>query len=229
VAVAWQASGTLLGALTTNDVTPVIPSHATDDILICITANRVITNTCATPSGWTLLTGPNDETAWRSYVFWKRATSGAETNPLCDWTATSADKYAQVHTLRGAITTGDPFAAIAWTDGATDPAVCTGVTTTTANQYVVMLGLQADNLGTHNATTATDPSTFTERHDSTIGTGADAGGFLADAIRTTAGATGNVSVDFTAAPLHWGILVAAVLEAAAPMPVIPVMAPMVAP
>lgn len=215
---AWQASGTLLGALTTTDVTPVWPAHAADDIGICITANRVITNTCATPANWTLLFGPVDETAWRSYVFWKRATSGAETNPLCDWTATSADKYAQVHTIRGAITTGSPFAASAWTDGAADPAVCTGVTTTELSQRVIALGLQADNLGQVSSVTATDPATWTERHDSIIGTGADAGGFLYEEVRATIGATGNVSVDFGAAPLHWGILVAAILDAVAGPP-----------
>lgn len=227
MAVAYTASGALLGALTTNDVTPVNPAHVADDILICITANRVITNTCATPSTWTLLTGPNDETAWRSYVFWKRATSGGETNPLCDWTATSADKYAQVHGIRGAIISGSPFAAFAWTDGAANPAVCTGVTTTAANQYVLALGLQADNLGTVSAFTATDPSTLTERHNTTIATGADAGGFYGDGTRVTTGATGNVSVDFSAAPLHWGILVAAILEeppaAAIPSVVMPPM------
>jgi hypothetical protein len=211
VAAAWQASGTLLGALTTADVTPVIPAHQADDILICITANRVITNTCATPAGWTLLQGPVDETAWRSYVFWKRATSGAETNPLCDWTATSADKYAQVHTIRGAVTSGSPFAAQSWTDGAADPAVATGVTTTADSQFVCSLGLCADNLSTSATVTATDPASWTLRHHTVIGTGADATGFFYDGVRATAGATGNVSHDFNAAPLHWGILVAAIL------------------
>lgn len=209
---AYQASGALLGALTTADVTPAWPAHAADDIGICVTANRVITNTCATPANWTLLFGPVDETAWRSYVFWKRAASGGETNPLCDWTATSADKYAQVHTIRGAITTGDPFAASAWTDGAADPAVCTGVTTTAAGQLVIAMGLAADNLANAATTTATDPTALASNHYSTVGTGADAGGFFASAVRVAAGATGNVSVDFNAAPLHWGILVAAILN-----------------
>jgi hypothetical protein len=153
-----------------------------------------------------------DETAWRSYVFWIRATSAATTNPLCDWTATSADKYAQVHNIRGAIETGSPFAASAWTDGATDPAVATGVTTTLPYQYVFSLGLMADNLAASATVTATDPSSLAVRHFSTIMTGADAGGYFYDGVRTAAGATGNVSHDFNAAPLHWGILVASILE-----------------
>lgn len=216
MAVAYQASGALLGALTTADVTPANPAHLADDILICITANRVVTNTCATPAGWTLLFGPVDETAWRSYVFWKRAVSGAEADPLCDWTATSADKYAQVHGIRGAVTTGSPFAASAWTDGAADPAVATGVTTTAAGQYVCSIGLCADNLSTSATVTATDPAAWTMRSHTVIATGADATGFLYDGVRATAGATGNVSHDFNAAPLHWGILVAAFIEASPP-------------
>lgn len=211
MSVAWQSSGTLLGGLTTADVTPVNPAHQADDILICVTANRVITNTCATPAGWTLLFGPVDETAWRSYVFWKRATTSSEANPLCNWTATSADKYAQVHCINGAVTSGDPFVDSAWTDGAANPAVATGVTTVAANQYVLSVGLQADNLAASmTSVTATDPAALTQRHYSVIATGADAGGFFFDGIRTTAGATGNVNHTFSAAPLHWGIMVAAV-------------------
>jgi len=222
---AWQASGVLLGALTTADVTPVIPAHAIDDILICVTANRVITNTCATPATWTLLFGPEDITGWRSYCFWKRATSAAETNPLCDWTATSADKYAQVHTVRGAILTGSPFAASAWTDGTADPGVCTGVTTTFAGQRVITLGMNGDNLNTTaSVVTSTDPTSYTSRHHTTIATGADAAGFFLDAVRVSPGATGNVSHDFTGVPLAWGILVAAILDPPQIMPISPTMA-----
>jgi hypothetical protein len=212
MAVAYQASGALTGALTTNDVTPPNPTHLIGDILICVTANRVTTNTCTTPTNWTLLSGPTDTTAWRTYVFWIRATSAAVTNPLCDWTATSADKYAQVHSIRGAIESGSPFAASTPTAGTADPGVATGVTTTLPYQYVFSLGLDADNLATAATTTATDPAAWTERHFSTTTTGADAGGFFYDGVRVTAGATGNVSHDFNGVPTAWGIIVAAVLE-----------------
>src|SRR3990167_1696747 len=107
MAAAWQASGTLLGS-TGADITPVIPAHASNDILILMASSRTVTDTCLTPAGWTLLGGPTNLTAWRTYVFYKRATSGAETNPLLDWTG-SGQKYGQVHTIRGAITTGSPF------------------------------------------------------------------------------------------------------------------------
>jgi len=219
VAAAWQATGTLLGALTTSDVTPVIPAHAAGDILICQTANRVITNTCATPSGWTLLDGPTDQgTIWRSYTFWKRATSGAETNPLCDWTATSADKYGIVHTIRGALSTATPFAAQAFTVGTATSAVATGVTTTDVNQLVIATGLNGDNLHTSiTSVSGTDPASYTQRGFGTITTGADAGMLLFSAVRATAGATGNVTTVYQAAPLTWYHMVAAIIDEPPPV------------
>lgn len=213
---AWQASGTLLGALTTADVTPVIPTHATGDILICITANRVTTNTCTTPSsdgGWTLLHGPIDTTNWRTYVFWIRATSGAMTNPLCDWTATSANKYAQVHTIRGAADTGSPFAASVLSADTTDTIASTGVTSTLDGQLIIVCGIGSDNASASmTSVTATDPSSFTQRHFSTITTGADATGWFFTAPRTAAGATGTVTQDFNSTMPAAGVLVAAILD-----------------
>lgn len=217
MAAAWQASGTLLGALTTNDVTPVIPTHQADDILICITANRVTTNTCSTPSGWTLLHGPIDATNWRTYVFWIRATSGAMTNPLCDWTATSADKYAQVHTIRGAITTGSPFAGSALLADVTDPiAAASGVSTAAASQLVAVVGIGSDNASASVTVTGTDPSSFTQRHFSTIATGADATGSFHEATRASAGAVGTVTLDHNSTMPAMGFLVAALTDAPAP-------------
>ena len=210
MAVAWQAHGTLLGS-TGADITPVIPAHVLNDILICHSAARSNAVTLATPAGWTLLHGPSDSgTTWRSYIFWKRAAGSAETNPLNDWSAVTGEKYGHVSTLRGAITTGSPFAASAITSGTADPGVATGVTTTEANQFVLTRGLVADNAASAVTTTATDPASFTQRSYTTITTGADAGQFATDATRATAGATGNVSHDFNGVPLAWSILVAAI-------------------
>jgi len=217
MAARWQASGALLGALTTADVTPVNPTHAANDILICITSHRSTTPTCLTPSGWNLLYGPEDTTNWRSYVFWIRATGSGTTNPLCDWSGTSADKYAQVHCIRGAIPYGDPFAASAWTDGTADPGVATGVTTTAKKQLVINLGIGGDDNNASVASTGTDPGLFINRHYSEVTTGADAVGWAQTAHRATAGATGTISNNFdVAAPVAWGVLVAAVLDAQTP-------------
>ena len=215
MAVIWQASGTLLGS-TGADITPVNPAHATNDILVLQACSRVTTETLLTPSGWTILAGPtNASTIWRSYWFWIRATSGAMANPLCDWSAATGQKYGRVHNIRGAITTGNPFAASAVTAGTADPGSATGITTTAANQFVFTLGLVADNLATAVTVTATDPATFTSRTYTIIATGNDAGSFFQDASRTNIGATGAVSHDFNGVPLAWAILIGAVTVAEA--------------
>ena len=212
MAVSWFGTGTLLGS-TGADITPTLPaSTAANDILICMAASRDVTETCLTPSGWTLKSGPTDNTAWRVYVFYKRA-AGGDANPLLDWSAAVGEKYGQVHAVRGAITSGDPFAAAALTVDLTDPIVSTGVTTTAANQYVMAVGIGSDNASASVTVTATDPATWTQRHYSTIMTGADAAGSFHDQVRATAGATGNVTNDHNSTMPAMGVFVAAVTEA----------------
>jgi hypothetical protein len=215
-AAVWQASGTLLGS-TGADITPVIPAHATNDILILVASSRFVSETLLTPSGWTLTHGPIDNTSWRTYFFYKRAASGAETNPLLDWSGALGEKYGQVHTIRGAITTGDPYetGATALAD-LTDPIVVTGTTTQVASQLVIVAGIGSDNASASmTSVTSTDPATYTQRHFSTIATGADATGWFFTAIRATAGATGNVTNDFVSTMPAGAALVAAIKEPAA--------------
>lgn len=215
---AWQASGTLLGS-TGADITPVNPVHAANDILILLAASRVVTETCLTPSGWTLKAGPIDTTAWRTYVFYKRAASNAETNPLLDWSAAVGEKYGQVHTVRGAITSGDPFAAASLAADLTDPIAVAGVTSTEAGQLIIVAGIGSDNASASVSVTSTDPASYTQRHFSTIITGADATGSFHDATRATAGATGTVTLDHVSTMPAEGVFVAAMIDA--PIPVVP--------
>jgi hypothetical protein len=214
LAAAWQASGTLLGS-TGADITPVIPAHAADDILILLAAARSNAVTLTTPAGWTLKNGPFDAgTAWRMYWFWKRATSGGETNPLCDWSALTGDKYGQVHTLRGAATSGDPFSASGLGMDSTDIIITTGITVPTAGQRVILIGLGSDNASASVVVTATDPAAFTQRHFSTIATGNDATGTFHDAVKATSGAIGQTNHDFNSTMPFMGVVVASVIDAA---------------
>jgi hypothetical protein len=209
---AWQASGTLLGS-TGADITPVIPAHALDDILILLASSRVVTETCLTPANWTLKHGPIDSgTTWRTYAFWKRAQSGAETNPLLDWSAAVGEKYGQVHTVREAIASGDPFAASVLAADDTDPITTAGVSSTLPNQRIIVAGIANDNLSTTVTVTGTDPAAYALNHYSDIATGADAAGWFASAVRATAGATGNIVSDFDAAMPAGAALVAAMLD-----------------
>lgn len=209
---AWQASGTLLGS-TGADITPVWPAHQANDIGILVASSRVITETLTGPAGWTGQHGPNDVTAWRTYVYWKRATSGAETNPLCGWSAAVGEKYGQIHTVRGAKTSGNPFTGSILNPDLTDPIVTgSGVTTVVANQLVIVVGIGSDNASASVVVTSTDPATYTQRHFSTIITGADATGSFHDAIRATAGATGVITLDHNSTMPAMAVFVAPVGE-----------------
>jgi hypothetical protein len=189
MAVVWQASGTLLGS-TGADITPTIPSHAADDILLLHAWARSNAVTLSTPSNWNPIAGPTDQsTTMRNYWYWKRATSGAETNPLCDWSATTGDKYAVVHCIRGALTSGSPIEASQPTTGTASPGVATGVSSATDNALICSVGMSTDN-------------TLSAM-------------WISTANRTAAGATGNVSHAFTGAVLAWGILIVAIAEAVA--------------
>ena len=207
----WQASGTLLGS-TGADITPVIPSHAIDDILMLMASSRVTTETLTTPSGWTLKHGPIDTTAWRTYCYWKRATSASETNPLLDWSAAIGEKYGQVHTVRGAIKLGDPFAGSVLSADVTDPIAATGVTTTLPNQRIGIVGIGSDNASTSASVTSTDPTVYSTNHFSTIATGADATGAFFSNLRVTAGATGGVTLDHNSTMPAYAAWVTAILD-----------------
>ena len=191
----WQASGTLLGS-TGADISPVWPTHAIGDIGILMAASRVQTETLTTPSGYTLLHGPIDSTAWRGYVFYKRATSAAEGNPLLDWSAAVGEKYGQVHTLRGGRKDGNPFSASALQGDVTDPIAVAGVVATEMAQLLIVVGIGSDNASASvTVTCANAPTAFSQRHFSTIATGADATGSFHDQIRTNADATGTITLD----------------------------------
>src|SRR5688500_12932802 len=131
MASTWVASGTLLGS-TGADITPVIPTHLADDTLVLHSFARSNAVTLTTPAGWNLIAGPIDQgTTMRNYWYWKRAASGAETNPLCDWSATTGEKYAVVHVFRGNIISETPYEASQASVGTADPGVATGVTSLT--------------------------------------------------------------------------------------------------
>lgn len=209
---AWQASGTLLGS-TGADISPVWPTHAIGDIGIVMAASRVQTETCLTPSTYTLLHGPIDSTAWRGYVFYKRATSAAEANVLLDWSAAVGEKYGQVHTIRGAVSSGTPFAASGLAGDVTDPIAVAGVTSTVEAQTVIVVGIGSDDASASvTVTCANAPTAFTQRHFSTITTGADATGSFHSQERTPAGATGTVTLDHNSTMPAEMVLVAALLE-----------------
>lgn len=213
-----QASGTISES-SGADITPVNPTHQADDILLLHAAAENNTVTLATPAGWTAIAGPIDQgTAWRNYWFYKRATSGAETNPLCDWSGTSGNKTGRVYVIRGAINSGNPFAATATSVGANsaDPGSATGVTTAAGAQLVLAIGSVGNvtpAVCTGVAITATDPATLTTSGFAGVSAVAAAVYWAGTGTRAAAGATGNIVHDFTGSigsSRGWAILTAAV-------------------
>lgn len=118
-----QAEGAL-AIVTTGDLTPVIPAHQADDILV-LTAFLWAPQTAGSmafwssePSGWTNVHDAVRVNAsnidGRGDVWWKRAASGSETNPTVG-RPTGADTgvdtafAGRVYVIRGCITTGNPW------------------------------------------------------------------------------------------------------------------------
>jgi hypothetical protein len=193
---AWQASGTLLGS-TGADITPVIPAHAADDLMLLLASSRDTTETLTTPDGWGQIGALSDTTNWRTYAFWKRTTSGAETNPLCDWSAATGQKYGQVHTLRGADWKYNrPYQDGLLSSDTTNPIGATGIIPTRDNLLIVA-GIGSDNASTAmTSVTSLSPASFTERHFSTIATGNDATGWFYTGVATPNATTGTIVSDF---------------------------------
>jgi hypothetical protein len=210
-----QGSSAIVAGLTNATITPILPAHQADDILIvCALYKPTITELNIATSGWALLDssgsggGGLGGVAW----FWKRATSGAETNPAVSVVSGSGDHYAQAHVIRGCITSGNPwdvFASQAFTT--TDPFSASGITTTVADTLICVIGGDTDDAMASVVVTASDPTTFsggttTDNRwvESTSGT--DGTLFIAFATKASALPTGNISLNWSAAPDGGAIL-----------------------
>jgi hypothetical protein len=112
VAVTFIAAGAIAYDLTDpGSVTPEVPAHQADDILIVAAYNQGTypTNNADVPAtataGWTQIASidGNEAGAW----WWKRAVDGSTTGPVI--TSTYTDLFAICYVFRGCTTTGTPF------------------------------------------------------------------------------------------------------------------------
>ncbi len=208
----FQAFSGIAAAQNGNaDPTLTLPAHAENDILLLATVVRSGTATVATPSGWTQIGSPTVRAGTATYqFFWIRAGATTVSNPLIDRTGTTGDVYAAVVVYRNAISIGDPWEVKGTvTTGTTDPSVITGITTLTNDSLVVVAVSGEDNNNGSITTTGTNPAAYTE-HYVESGVGNDGVITFSEAARTTAGATGNVSVNWNAAvPVGFGGIVLA--------------------
>ena len=126
-----QGSSVVAAALTTASVTPTLPAHQANDILLSPAWIRTSTGGLSVPTGWTSFADFTRGTTARYRAAWKRAAGSAETNPT--WAVSggaTADKFAQVHVIRGCVTGGQSFQAgsLGSGTGTADPATNAGVT-----------------------------------------------------------------------------------------------------
>jgi hypothetical protein len=176
-------------------VTP--PATQTDDIMVCAVVTH--DNVAVTfPAGWTIYQAGNNTTAMRATLAWKRCV-GAE--GAFTITHTAGDGIvANVAVYRGCITDATVInASSLLANASSSTCTATGITTTVAGCMVIFTMHDSDN-GASSAQAATNPATFTERFDNASTQGLDEAVSGADAIRTTAGATGNATGTLSLGP-----------------------------
>jgi hypothetical protein len=187
-----------IAASTGADVTVTLGTNAANDIMLVGVVVRDVNDTITWPSGWTQIATVDRGATSRYFWAWKRSTGG-EASVLVDKSTATGDTYAAAIVYSGAITTGDPWEVKGTAQTTTaDPSVLTGITTLTDNSLVVAAMPGEDNNNASITTTGTDPAAYTE-HYVESNAGADGVVTFSEAARATAGATGNVSVNWNSA------------------------------
>ena len=190
MAVVLQQQGTVLGAVTTGNLTVNLPAYIANDIVVITTvgyvpnglSTNVNTQTLASP--WTkyspdvvVLDGSNRIDSEHAF-WWARATSvnslGASvsiTRPTGWDTGTDTVWAGRAYVIRGCRTTGDPFDALVATapSAAANPTL-PAVTVNGNDRLVIAFYVASDNVQAPTAATGYTPQTAL-----TTNTGTDAG------------------------------------------------------
>jgi len=218
--ITFVGTGLTMGSSTGVDITiPLNTGTIENDIIVVIAYVRDVDDTAtATGDGaYTAVSGtPFDRsTIERYWIFWKRATA-SEVDVTFDKSGTTGDTYGWSITFRNVVGTGNPFEAIGTPGtGTTDPATLTGITSLTANAMILVPLGYSDNNNNAIVTTGTNPATYTESYIETV-IGDDGAVTFSRELRSTAGPTGTVSVDFSTgvtAGDGWGGMVLALKPA----------------
>jgi hypothetical protein len=187
------------------DLTLTLPAHQADDVALAhvYTFDSQTATIPTPPTGWTQIATWDAATALanpqRHWLFGRRLTSGSETNPTFTRNETTGEYFGAGALYRGCDTSGTAWEVVGTAGAYTaEPCVVPGITTLTAESLVVAtLGYGDNNAATVTAT-GTDPAAYTE-HTQTTTLFFDAMVCFAEAARTTAGATGDITMDLSAA------------------------------
>lgn len=194
---AHRNTGTIAQA-GTGSVTPSMPTHAADDILVLYVSGDFSADTITVSGGsltWTLKTdsstGATNTDVWLK-VYWARATSGSETAPTV--AGSNNVVQAQISSFSGAITSGDPFDVTTTRDdtGSGTTVTWDAVTTTVADCLILLPVGFADDTGSDPGTSYSNGnlSSITERADTGTALGNDNRLTLVDGGKASAGDTG---------------------------------------
>jgi len=121
--------------------------------------------------------------------------SGAETLSVT-FDSSTGQQWARVWCYGDGVTTGTAFYNHEEEEMLTDPDTLPGISTTADNDLVIIVCSESDNLITAATVTATNPAAFTLNGAFTPSSlGNDLVMFGYSATRTTAGATGTITID----------------------------------
>jgi len=193
----YQAAGSAVSGI--GAITAAWPAHQTGDIALLIveSANQAIS--LSIPAGFVQVTNSPQGTgtaggaaATRLALYWKRATSSAESNPTV---ADSGDhQIARIITFRGVIESGNPWDVSVGTvaSSASTSVSIPGATTTVANTLVVAIVANATDTASArtSAWTNSNLTSLTERVDNNTSSGNGGGFGVATGVMATAGAYG---------------------------------------
>ncbi len=183
------------------NVVVTLPTHLAGDIFILSIINHA-DNTVSSVVGSTTWTQKEIETATSGFdvwVYWTRAASAADSSATVTFGSATGGRFGRVCSIRGAKQTGDPIEAFSALEILiTDPDTAAGVTSVSANALICATLLESNNQVTAATYVPTSPTSLTRvgliDNDATD----DNVTFdFACATKAAAGATGNVTVDFT--------------------------------
>jgi hypothetical protein len=208
----WGTKAAAAGASPGGDITPVIPTHQADDILL-LACEAEVGGSIPTPSGgWAHVSGsPQAASGSGLAVFWLRATDGSTTNPTV--TSPGDHNIGAVGVIRGCVTSGDPWDVTAGaTTGASSSVVTVaGVNTTVADCFVLFcascsLDNNAARFSLHHGDGLTDFAVQANNHNTNSGNG---GGFsIWGGTKASAGATSDGTATLTATSQQGKLLIA---------------------
>ena len=193
-----KAIGPITVATSVQSITPTLPPHAADDILLFVVAALGNTSyTLSIPSGFAAVTGGDVHDGGnalnaRLQLFWKRATSSAESAPTMADGAGDDAKTGVVFTLGNCKTSGDFWSAISSATEATDTSVSFPTLADTVVDNALVLNLiatRADVTAAQGSTWANaDLSGVIEIHDDHTNTGAGYGLIVVEGRKSSHGA-----------------------------------------